>query len=276
MIFSSSFVGTLTLSQSHYLSIKAPIILLAYGIEVWKKKFLKGNLTQLVTSIWVISNFTKERMNTWAICKEKKYKILPNAVHLEQYGLGHKRTDLLERYGLVGKKVILTLSRISSLERYKGHDQIIETMRELILIEPNLVYVIAGAGDDLIRLEEKVRLRNLENHVRFIGYVSDLDKPDIFRLADVFVMPSKGEGFGFVFLEALACGIPVVGSHADGSKEALRDGDLGELVWPDNLNSIKKGVLMALKKKKDIPAGLHYFSWENFQKRVLIALDDVL
>jgi glycosyltransferase involved in cell wall biosynthesis len=269
-------INLLPLALVCNLFIKAPIVLLAYGIEVWETRLLKKILTKFVTSIWVISNFTKERMNSWALFKDEAYKVLPNAIHLEQYGLGDKRSDLLKLYGLVGKKVLLTLSRISALERYKGHDQMIEAMRELVLVEPRLVYVIAGGGDDLIRLQEKVTLLNLEDHVRFIGYVSDLDKPDIFRLADVFVMPSKGEGFGFVFLEALACGIPVVGSHVDGSKEALIDGDLGELVWPDCPSSIKKGVLTALKKKKDIPTGLYFFSWENFKKRVLLALDEVL
>jgi len=269
-------INLLPLALVCNLFIKAPIILLAYGIEVWETRLLKRILIQFVTSIWVISNFTKKRMNAWALCRDETYKILPNAIHLQQYGLGDKRSDLLKLYGLVGKKVLLTLSRISALERYKGHDQIIEAMRELVFIESSLVYVIAGGGDDLIRLQEKVTLLNLENHVRFIGYISDSDKSDIFRLADVFVMPSKGEGFGFVFLEALACGIPVVGSHVDGSKEALRDGEMGELVWPDKPNSLKQGVLRALKKKKDIPAGLHYFSWENFQKRVLLALDEVI
>jgi glycosyltransferase involved in cell wall biosynthesis len=198
---------------------------------------------------------------------------LPNAIHIEKYGLGHRRTDLQNLYGLAEKKVLLTLSRISALERYKGHDQVIDALQELVLIVPNLVYVIAGSGDDLTRLKEKVKLLKLDCYVRFIGYVSDSDKSDIYRLADVFVMPSKGEGFGFVFLEALACGIPVVGSYTDGSKEALRN---GELVWPDNPNSLKNGVLIALKKKKGIPDGLNYFSWENFQKRVLLALDEVL
>jgi glycosyltransferase involved in cell wall biosynthesis len=81
-------------------------------------------------------------------------------------------------------------------------------------------------------------------------------------------MPGRGEGFGFVFLEALACGIPVVGSTLDGSREALRQGSLGILVNPNCPEDIRAGILEALKRPRGIiPAGLEYFSFENFQKR---------
>lgn len=81
-------------------------------------------------------------------------------------------------------------------------------------------------------------------------------------------MPGRGEGFGFVFLEALACGVPAVGSKLDGSREALRDGELGVLTDPDDLDSVRDGILSALDTRKGIPSGLSHFAWPAFADRV--------
>jgi len=81
-------------------------------------------------------------------------------------------------------------------------------------------------------------------------------------------MPSKGEGFGIVFLEAMACGIPVVASKLDGSREAVRDGLLGILINPNEPEEIKAGILEALQRPRgSIPLGLDYFCYENFELR---------
>jgi phosphatidylinositol alpha-1,6-mannosyltransferase len=113
--------------------------------------------------------------------------------------------------------------------------------------------------------------------VVFAGFIPEAEKADHYRLADAFVMPGRGEGFGFVFLEALACGIPVVGSRLDGSREALRQGELGILVDPDRPDDIQAGILAALKRPRGvIPAGLEYFSFENFAKRCHGILRQVL
>jgi glycosyltransferase involved in cell wall biosynthesis len=90
-------------------------------------------------------------------------------------------------------------------------------------------------------------------------------------------MPSRGEGFGFVFLEALACGCPVVASKIDGGREAVRDGELGTLVDPQDTKDIERGVEEALAKPKGVvPSGLGYFAFPNFTGRVHEFLDDLM
>jgi hypothetical protein len=83
-----------------------------------------------------------------------------------------------------------------------------------------------------LRLEEKANSLGLSDKVVFTGRISESEKVAHYNLADAYVMPSTGEGFGIVLIEAAACGVPVVGSRVDGSREALLDGRLGHLVDP--------------------------------------------
>ncbi len=86
-------------------------------------------------------------------------------------------------------------------------------------------------------------------HVIFAGFVPDEELPDHYRLADVFAMPSTGEGFGIVFLEALACGTPVLAGNRDGSTDALDAGRLGTLVDPLSDEEITDGLSALLQHK---------------------------
>jgi glycosyltransferase involved in cell wall biosynthesis len=253
--------------------VRAPLALMVYGIDVWQSPYLLArHWLKKVDAVWSISAITRDRMNAWAQLPESKYLLLPNAIHLERYGMAEKRTDLIERYKLSGSKLIMTLARFPGAERYKGVDEVLEIMPALLEKEPDIKYLVAGDGDDRPRLEAKAESLGLKDRVVFTGMVRETEKADLFRLADAFVMPGRGEGFGFVFLEALACGVPAVGSKVDGSREALRDGMLGELVDPTDLASIKQGILRTLAKPKGIPDGLAYFAWPAFSERVASAV----
>lgn len=255
------------------LYIRAPLAIMVYGIDVWQVPYgLARYWLKKVDAVWSISAITRDRMNAWAKLPESKYVLLPNAIHLERYGMAEKSADLLEHYGLKGCRVMMTLARLSGAEQYKGLDEVLEVMPALLDKEPTLKYLVAGDGDDRPRLEAKARSLGLADRVIFAGMVKESEKADLFRLADVFVMPGRGEGFGFVFLEALACGVPVVGSQIDGSREALRDGMLGEVVDPSDLESVKQGILRALAKPNEIPPGLAYFAWPGFADRVAHAV----
>ena len=255
---------------------RVPLSLLVYGIDVWKPAgWLTRRALRRVNAVWSISEITRDRMNAWAKLAASRFSILPNAIHLDRYAPGPKAIDLQERFGLHDKKVVLTLCRLSTSERYKGIDELIEVMPNLIAEVPEIRYVVAGSGDDLPRLQQKVIGLNLQSHVIFAGFVSEDRKADYFRLADVFAMPGRGEGFGFVFLEALACGIPCVGSRVDGSREALRNGELGLLADPDDRESIKHAVLQAIVQPKAVPDGIRYFAWPMFVQRVDLAVGAV-
>lgn len=276
------FCGHLNLLPLAYLvkwKTGAPLILVIYGIDAWHPpgNTLTKNLLSKVDAVISISELTKDRFLAWARLKEDKVFILPNAVEQQYYGVGIKNPDLMNRYGLTGKIVLLTLGRLSAMEQGKGFDEVIELLPALSKQIPEIAYLIVGYGDYRRRLEDKARSLRVEDRVVFTGFIEEKEKPDHYRLADAYIMIGRLEGFGFAFLEAMACGIPVVGSRLDGSREALRDGALGILVDPRRPEEIQAGILEALKRPRGvIPAGLDYFSCENFEKRCHQILQQVV
>ena len=210
---------------------RVPYWLHLYGIEAWQcpKEPLR-NAVEKARFFTAISRCTRERFLSWANVPPHRVKLLPPVLHSE-FSEGKKPENLLKKYNLEGKKVLLTVSRMSSEERYKGHDRVIRLLPKLLL-RYAIQYVIAGEGDDRPRLESLTRELSVRNSVTFIERVSAAELPSIYRIADVFVMPSTGEGFGIVFLEAAASGLPVIGGSKDGSMDALLDGAIGRPVDP--------------------------------------------
>jgi glycosyltransferase involved in cell wall biosynthesis len=204
--------------------------------------------------ILAVSRFTRDRLVEQLDLPPDRLSLLPNT--FDEGGLipGPKPEYLLRRYGLSARQpVILTVARLSSPERYKGYDKIIEAMPSILERVPRVHYVLVGKGDDRGRVERRVRDMGLEDHVSLAGFVPESELCDHYNLCDVFAMPSKGEGFGIVFLEALACGKPVVAGNQDGSRDALCDGELGALIDPDDVGQIAGTVGDILLRCYDHP-----------------------
>jgi glycosyltransferase involved in cell wall biosynthesis len=236
-------------------------LLVVHGIEAWKRR--RASLEQC-RGIVSVSAITRDRLIGWSGYRGPTH-VLPNAVHLEHYGIREKRADLVERYELAGKRVILTVGRLDAAERSKGFDEVLSVLPEL---PEDVVYMIAGGGNDYPRLQQRAHILGLSQRVIFTGIFDERDKPDLYNLADVYAMPSRGEGFGFVFLEALACGLPVIASKLDGGREATLNGRLGQLVDPTNPAELRAALIETLiRKPRQIREGLEYFSFENFSAR---------
>lgn len=256
----------------------APIVLEVYGIEAWhaSKNWFVLWMYKRVDYVIAISEITKKRFMKRSAIDEKKILIMNNAIHIERYDTEPRKPQrLLDKYHLHNKIVLMTFGRIDATERYKGFDEVIGVLPKLLKKNNSYIYLIAGQGSDLERLREKVHYLGLSDKVIFTGYISEREKGDYYRLADVFIMPSYGEGFGFVFLEAMACGTPVIGSKIDGGREALRHGELGLLVDPLKSEEIIDAIELALSYPYEVPYGLNYFSYENFQKQTHRILDQV-
>jgi phosphatidyl-myo-inositol dimannoside synthase len=250
---------------------RRPLVLVVYGIDVWQDQgaFTKF-LLRAVKRIWSISAITRDRMNDWAKLPLDRYALLPNAIHLERYGDGPRVVELLAKYSIPSDAtMILTVARLAGQERYKGIDEVLGALPELLVAHPNLYYVVAGDGNDRERLENIAEEVGVKERVRFVGFVTEPEKLSWLRSANAFVMPGRGEGFGFVFLEALAAGTPAVGSVLDGSREALLDGALGALADPRKESSVVNALSIALSTPRGVPRGLAHFSFARFSQRLV-------
>jgi phosphatidylinositol alpha-1,6-mannosyltransferase len=254
----------------------SPLWLQLHGIDAWTRPrpIIRWGVerSRMVT---VVSRYTRRRFLTWANLRPQRVRVLPNTVS-DRYAPGPKPAHLVERYGLRGKRLLLTVSRLSAEERYKGQDRVIAVMPDLLRVFPDLVYMIAGDGTDRARLEEVTREQGLRDHVKFIGRVSDADLPDLYRAADVFVMPSTGEGFGIVFLEALRSGVPVIGGNGDGSMDPLRDGTAGYAVSCDDRSQLIAAVRSALETPRVRALDADIFGFAAFSQHCAAVVDDVL
>jgi phosphatidylinositol alpha-1,6-mannosyltransferase len=248
---------------------RRPLILEVYGIEAWERPpGLRSRGIEQVDLAIAISRYTRERLISWSGIEPHRIRVVPNAVHLNRYSSGEKPRYLVERYGVEGKRVLLTVGRLPGHERYKGQDRIITLLFKLITRVPGLVYMIAGDGSDRPRLEAMVSSFLLQEHVIFAGRIREEEKIDHYNLADAFAMPSTTEGFGFVFLEAAACGLPVLGGRVDGSRDALLGGRLGVLVDPENPDELLAGLEAILQKEKHVPDTIKAFDFPRFKAQV--------
>jgi phosphatidyl-myo-inositol dimannoside synthase len=213
---------------------KARLVLIVHGFEAFvpsPRKF-SNLLVGRVDGFIAVSRYSRDRFVQWSKIPSDRGFILPNCVDIAQFHPGERDLSLVERYGLQSKKVMLTVGRMAAGERYKGFDEVINVMPHLLQRFPELRYLIVSDGSDRGRLEAKVKALDLTDCVIFAGHVPEAEKVAHYNLADVYVMPSYGEGFGIALIEAAACGVPIVGSSADGSREALLDGKLGRIVDP--------------------------------------------
>jgi len=222
---------------------RLPAWLQVHGIDAWEKRsnFIRNGVesADLVTSV---SRFTRHRLMQWAGIAPNKIRVLPNTID-RSFKPGEKSQALMRSLCVEGKRVLLTVGRLSASEKYKGYDAVMELLPELLKEYPELFYMIVGEGDDRNRLEEKVKTMNLTRYVRFMRYVEEEDLREIYRIADLYVMPSIGEGFGIAFLEAGASGVPVIGCDQDGTVDALREGYLGKTVKREGLSQAIKESL---------------------------------
>jgi glycosyltransferase involved in cell wall biosynthesis len=231
---------------------RARLALVVHGYEAWAPSThrLSNLLVNRIDAFIAVSRYSAERFVQWSGVPKSSRFILPNCVNLDQFEPRERDLVLVNRYGLRSAIVMLTVGRLATGERYKGVDQVIEVMPRLLRQLPDLRYLIVGDGSDRPRLEAKVRAQGLLDYVIFAGRVAEAEKVAHYNLADVFVMPSHGEGFGIALIEAAACGIPVVGSSVDGSRDALLDGRLGRMVDPTKPDDLVLAIGAAINARQ--------------------------
>ena len=190
-----------------------------------------------------VSQYTRDRLVIRLKVPVEKTVLFPNTAQLSA------SPQALPREALVpgNAKIIFTVSRLWPEERYKKIDRVIEAMPAVLKAVPDALYVIAGQGADRPRLERLARTLGVEAHVQFAGALSGDRLAADYQACDVFILPSLGEGFGIVFLEAMACGKACIGAAAGAIPEVIQEGRTGLLVEPDDASAIAGALVRLLQ-----------------------------
>src|SRR5262249_18172695 len=179
--------------------LHARLWLQVHGIEAWQElSRLHRQSVEAADLVTAVSRYTRRRLLEWIGIDPARVKVLPNTVD-PRFQPGSKPGYLLHHYGLRGKRILMTVSRLASSERYKGHDRVIRSLPQILLHRPETIYLIVGDGDDQPRLAALASELAVQDKVRFAGPVAREELPDYYRLADVLGMPSTGHAFGISF-----------------------------------------------------------------------------
>jgi len=224
-----------------------PYTILTYGKEFWEplsdkeRRALAG-----AKEIWTISRYSRDRACAANGIDPQKVRMLPCAIDGDKFTPGPKQPELVEKYGLKDAKVLMTVARLWSGDIYKGVDVTIRALPQIAQAFPEVKYLVIGRGDDQPRLAQLAQDLGVSDRVVFAGFVPTEQLIAHYRLADAYIMPSQ-EGFGIVYLEAMACGVPVLSGDDDGSADPLQDGKLGWRVPHRNPEAVAAACLEILQ-----------------------------
>ncbi|MEA5521500.1 glycosyltransferase [Limnoraphis robusta] len=233
-----------------YRLIGIPYWIVAHGDEVWNLQHpLYQKALRQANLVITVSHYTRDRLLTEQSLRPTQVKVLANTFQATRFDIAPKPPNLLKRYGLTADQpVILTVSRLGlTAAPYKGYYQVLQALVQVRRQIPNVHYFLVGKGDARPEIESLITQLSLTDCVTLTGFVPDEQLNDYYHLCDVFALPSQIEGFGIVYLEALACGKPVLAGNQDGAVDPLWGGDLGCLVDPEDVNAIAENLIKILQ-----------------------------
>jgi phosphatidylinositol alpha-1,6-mannosyltransferase len=236
------------------------IVALTHGHEVWWSRLWPfswaiARIGRSVDALTYLGDFTRgeiaKALNPDSI--EKLVRIAPG-IDTEHFTPRSDAQVLRQSLGLVDKKVIVSVGR---LVHRKGQDVLIAAMPEIITSIPDAHLLLIGEGPYKQELEKRIKNLGLANRVTFVGRVQYEELPRYICVGDVFAMPSRSrlaglevEGLGIVYLEASACGLPVIGGISGGAPDAVLQGETGFAVDGTSAQEVARAVVKVLADKE--------------------------
>jgi phosphatidylinositol alpha-1,6-mannosyltransferase len=233
------------------------IVALTHGHEVWWAKIplfrqAISKISKNVDSLTYLGEFTKNAMLPAIADKSKLVKIAPG-IDVDHFAPSEIDLKLVEKHKLQNRRVIVCVGR---LVHRKGQDKLIEAMPEILKEFPDAVLLLVGQGPIRSMLDKSIRHLGLEHKVIFTGRIKFDDLPKYIQLGEVFAMPSRDrffglevEGLGIVYLEASACGVPVIVGKSGGAPDAVIENQTGLIVDGTNPKEISVAICKLLGDK---------------------------
>lgn len=226
------------------------IVALSHGHEVWWAKIpiLKGLLKKIIKDVdhlGYLGDFTKGEIAKISNQPQKFLQIAPG-IDTEHFAPRKARVDLIEKYRLEGRRVIVSVGR---LVHRKGQDELVKAMPKILEQFPDAILLFVGEGPIKQMLFNSAKQLGVLPKVVFAGRVSHHDLPDYICLGEIFAMPVRSrfsglevEGLGIVYLEASACGLPVIVGNSGGTVDAVLDKKTGLLVDGTKSDQIAQSI----------------------------------
>jgi glycosyltransferase involved in cell wall biosynthesis len=259
--------------------LKIPVTITLRGTEVPLSK-MPGRKTRLLTAlknatrVFSVSDSLKQHVvSLGAECD--KIRVIGNGIDVAKF---YPIAKSVARTQLNLPKEAKVLVSVGGLVDRKGFHRVIEILPGLVAKHHELIYLIVGGdspeGNIRARLEHQVNILKLENNVRFLGaYPSDQLKIPL-SAADLFVLATANEGWANVFLEAMACGLPVITTEVGGNKEVVNDPRLGTVVSFGNSKALLAALLQGLETDWDRPLIIQYARENSWDTRVKILVEE--
>jgi phosphatidyl-myo-inositol dimannoside synthase len=219
--------------------IKSCVI--TYGIEVWRElSTAEKRALQKAEAVLAISDYTREEVIQRGQLVSAKVKLFPCA--LDPFWAAASQASVEE----ATPPMLLTVSRLTAGDAYKGVDSVIESLPEVIRQCGAVDYRVVGSGDDIPRLRALAERLGVADSVTFTGALTDEALQECYRRCSLFVMPSEGEGFGIVFLEAMAYEKAVIGGAHAGTPSVVAHGETGLLVERSDIRGLAAAIVRIL------------------------------
>jgi phosphatidylinositol alpha-1,6-mannosyltransferase len=268
-----------------------PYFVAAHGTEVFDNfasmqnsvrtvltRKLKRDVFHEAEKVFPVSDYTRRAVLEEAGRNENGTITVNNGVNPLIFKKTGVKSGGEAKYKPPDERILLTVTR---LYPYKGVDRMLESLPAISRSVPGVKYLVVGSGPDRQRLEDLTVRLGLQKQVSFLGPLALSEIVELYNLADLFVMLSRDEppdveGFGLVFLEAAACGLPSVGGRSGGIPDAIDDGKSGWLVDPCNTQEIATTIIELLKSPERLERASEFClstapqkTWERAADRIL-------
>ncbi len=246
--------------------LRIPYCTFVYGEDVTYfagRKMTPGKyllLQALKSADLIVANSESTKRKTLDLCEEwdisirtDRFPVITPGVDTDFFKPSEERSEIRKKHGVEGRPTLITVSRLTF---QKGIDRVVRAMPAILDLFPDAVYIIRGDGPHRRELQYMIEDAGLAGHVRFLDPVRYEDLPAVYSMGDLFVLPCREvettgeiEGFGTVFLEAAACGLPVIGGRSGGVEEAVEDGVTGFLVDPEDDEDLRGKIIGILRNR---------------------------
>jgi phosphatidylinositol alpha-1,6-mannosyltransferase len=272
--------------------VRRPYAIFLHGIESWRplspsqERVLRGASVLLVNSSYTARRVRAE--HPWLPVPRVCPLALESPVHLSSSTLDVSSSTERGPDHPWGPHAVLLVGRMAATERYKGHDELLDAWPSVVADVPDARLVFVGEGDDRTRLRERAQSLGVGASFVTTGFLDAAALDAAYRSAAVFAMPSRNEGFGLVYLEAMARGLPCIGSVLDAAAEVIDEGGTGYLVDQRDVGELSLRLIRLLRDRslrqemgaRGRQRALQRFGYSQFRDRVVAALhgafDEVL